>query len=312
MPHCCFAGSAVLDAHLQMGHVLKLLGRPDEALIAHERSCDIEPCKAAFDEINRFRVIDEPDRVDLGARTDPTDTVYFEIDDLLDYLRTHKTPSGIQRVQAGILRVVATRTNAGSSSQAFVRTGRYGQGYWWLDPADLQAIIDYVSGHTTDQTTLFSTIEFAEQRAVNVSPTKGQSYFILGAFWGFASDPSRYRKLRSQGVLVGIYIYDLIPITHPEYCAVGLVNEFTLALGDGLASFDFISTISNYVAGEVHCLFTTFPSIVEGWGLPVGESLTHDRACVASKSSLIPEAGGDLSTMSTRLASVTVSACFGE
>ena len=61
-----------------------------------------------------------------------------------------------------------------------------------------------------------------------------------------------------------------------------------------------------------HCLFTTFPSIVEGWGLPVGESLTHDRAYVASKSSLIPEAGGDLSTMSTRLASVTVSACFGE
>ena len=42
------------------------------------------------------------------------------------------------------------------------------------------------------------------------------------------------------------------------------------------------------------CLFTAFPSFVEGWGLPVGESLAHGKPCVASSTSSVPEVGGDL------------------
>ena len=39
-------------------------------------------------------------------------------------------------------------------------------------------------------------------------------------------------------------------------------------------------------------LFTTFPSFVEGWGLPVGEGLIHGRPCLASNASSIPEVAG--------------------
>ena len=39
------------------------------------------------------------------------------------------------------------------------------------------------------------------------------------------------------------------------------------------------------------CLFTLFPSFVEGWGLPVGESLAHGKVCFASSTTSIPEAG---------------------
>jgi glycosyltransferase involved in cell wall biosynthesis len=42
-----------------------------------------------------------------------------------------------------------------------------------------------------------------------------------------------------------------------------------------------------------NCLFTAFPSFVEGWGLPVGESLVHGKVCVASNTTSIPEVGGD-------------------
>jgi glycosyltransferase involved in cell wall biosynthesis len=42
------------------------------------------------------------------------------------------------------------------------------------------------------------------------------------------------------------------------------------------------------------CLFTMFPSVYEGWGLPVSESLAHGKLCIASSASSIPEAGGDL------------------
>jgi glycosyltransferase involved in cell wall biosynthesis len=44
------------------------------------------------------------------------------------------------------------------------------------------------------------------------------------------------------------------------------------------------------------CLFTIFPSFVEGWGLPVQESLAFGRPCLASRATSIPEAGLDLAT----------------
>ena len=43
-----------------------------------------------------------------------------------------------------------------------------------------------------------------------------------------------------------------------------------------------------------HCLFTVFPSLYEGWGLPIGESLWFGKHCIASKTSSMPQVGGDL------------------
>ena len=42
------------------------------------------------------------------------------------------------------------------------------------------------------------------------------------------------------------------------------------------------------------CSFTVFPSLYEGWGLPVAESLRAGKFCIASSTSSIPEVGGDL------------------
>jgi hypothetical protein len=43
-----------------------------------------------------------------------------------------------------------------------------------------------------------------------------------------------------------------------------------------------------------HCRFTVYPSLCEGWGLPVAESLRQGKVCLASSLSSIPEIGGDL------------------
>lgn len=40
--------------------------------------------------------------------------------------------------------------------------------------------------------------------------------------------------------------------------------------------------------------FTIFPSLYEGWGLPVRESQLHGKVCLAAQNSAIVEAGGDL------------------
>ncbi len=41
-------------------------------------------------------------------------------------------------------------------------------------------------------------------------------------------------------------------------------------------------------------LFTVYPSLYEGWGLPVTESLCHGRTALVARTSSLPEAGGDL------------------
>ncbi len=73
----------------------------------------------------------------------------------------------------------------------------------------------------------------------------------------------------------------------------------------------FVSTLveTNYLDGRIHllretsdtdlrilydrCLFTLCPSLYEGWGLPVGESLAMDKICVSSDRAAIPEVAGD-------------------
>jgi glycosyltransferase involved in cell wall biosynthesis len=42
------------------------------------------------------------------------------------------------------------------------------------------------------------------------------------------------------------------------------------------------------------CLFTLFPSLYEGWGLPVSESLALGCPCLSSNRTSLPEAGGEL------------------
>ncbi|WP_157353502.1 glycosyltransferase family 4 protein [Aromatoleum toluclasticum] len=42
------------------------------------------------------------------------------------------------------------------------------------------------------------------------------------------------------------------------------------------------------------CMFTVYPSLYEGWGLPVAESLAHGKFCLASSAASIPEVGGGL------------------
>ena len=405
------------DALLQLGRVLKSTGRLAEAKECLAASFQSDSTHAAYEELMTI-----PGDDTLGgwhASTVSPNTIYMEINDLFLYLHHHKTLSGIQRVQVNIIDYVLNSGDPAIKDNClFVLNLPDSDTLWALRNGDLRAMLSYLGMPSVDHTRLRELISNCRQKAKAVSVEEGQCYFVLGAFWGSQGITARYVRLKKQGVTLGAYIYDIIPITNPEFCDNSLVREFSLCFGDGLALFDFTLGISEYTAQEIRryqtqhkllpkpvaavrlahaqsdavskpsakpiwsgaiarfkerpfvlmvstiearknhiylvrawkrmieegldppdlvlvgrfgwkvaeltdllettdyldnrvhvlhdlsdaeletlydgCLFTVFSSFVEGWGLPVGESLARGKPCVAARTSSIPEIGGDL------------------
>ena len=57
-----------------------------------------------------------------------------------------------------------------------------------------------------------------------------------------------------------------------------------------------LSHVSDHMLAELYrgCLFSIYMSHYEGWGLPIGESLWFGKRVLASNTSAMPEAGGNM------------------
>jgi glycosyltransferase involved in cell wall biosynthesis len=403
------------DSLLHLGDALVGVGRLSEAFEAYNASYAIEPTselRTKVISLSEYRKVEDATVLDENV-------TFFSIQDFFGYLKAHPTMSGIQRVQAGIsLHALDEKANdikfiLNENTSVLDRLG-IGE-FWMIEPTQLRKIIDYASSTHVDHGRLKRLIADAEGSASRVKPGRGDTIILLGAFWGLGNTVERFVRSRENGVKIGAYIYDIIPVTHPEYCDANLARDFTMALCEVCLIVDFILTISDftqdcvrdfvrqysgrqipiktvalahsltgvnqekavwpealrslkgkdyvlyvstvegrknhiyiintwrqlmaegvkvpdlvfvgrkgwrvdglmdlleasdYLGRRVHivhdlsdgelnavyekCLFTVFTSFVEGWGLPVGESLLHGRPCVASNVASIPEVGGDL------------------
>jgi len=89
----------------------------------------------------------------------------------------------------------------------------------------------------------------------------------------------------------------------PKLVIVGrigwLAHDIYTVISEDPALKDKVIFMQNISDGELawlyaHCLFSVYPSLYEGWGLPVAESIAHDVPCLASNTSSIPEIAGGL------------------
>lgn len=77
------------------------------------------------------------------------------------------------------------------------------------------------------------------------------------------------------------------------------VNEFETVLQSDSRLFDFVEIVQSasdkdIVALYKNALFTVYPSLYEGWGLPVGEAAWFGKICITSNTTSLPEVCGDL------------------
>lgn len=430
---------------VQYGHVLREQGKLDQAEIAYESSTSIAPHEpdgwlqlgytlkdsgklaAALEALRQADLNGAHDQLEgliadlsrtlkLKARpTTSTCRYLFSVQDVFAYLKAHSTLSGMQRVQAGL--VLQFLRNASldcgyviTDASSVLERGTL----WQLSPEHLRSLLEYSLGDRVEPVRLRRLLAIAEQNAHPITAGPGTTVALLGAFWGHGNSVEHFLPAKRAGARIALFVYDLIPVSHPEYCDPALVREFTAALHEWCLVCDYILTISeftrvsverflseqdlqqmpvasvplahtlpgpanlgkiwpksllalkdreyvayvstiegrknhsyvvhawrqlmaqgidvpdlvfvgrmgwrvnglielldgtNNLGGRVHVvhdltdaelsavyensLFTVFTSMIEGWGLPVGESLRHGTPCVASSTSAIPEVGDD-------------------
>lgn len=399
------------DGQIHLGHVLKRQGKYAQALEAMRgaaRAGAIEEVKGEIETLMKAVQSDLP-------LTKATNAYLVSIQDLFVYLRAHPTMSGIQRVQAGLALALMEMADVdvGFILTDFSELLESGS-FWLLRNSDVKTMIEYAASARVDHHRLRKLLSACEHNASPIFAGAGNTIVLSGAFWGLDNTCDRYLPAKRRGARLAVYIYDIIPISHPQYCDAGLARDFTTALSEISLICDYMLTISDYtrlildafladngaraiptatvplahsltgppsdvqswpqsmqklrgreyvayvstiegrknhayvvnvwrklieqgvdvpdlvfvgrkgwringlldlldgtrnLGGRVHIvhdltdaelnavyensLFTVFTSFVEGWGLPVGESLMHHIPCVASNTSSIPEVGGD-------------------
>jgi glycosyltransferase involved in cell wall biosynthesis len=400
-------GNALGYVHL--ARMLQAAERPLGALLRYRKAFAIDP---AFP----FTPA-EADMLRQDARDSVTDetanrgSIVLDVSDLLKYLRVNVGMTGIQRVQMSVIRSILKSFPARNIKFGFC--GKKAGQIFLIAEGRIFDLIDEVSHPAVSRANLDLRLRAVRADATPAEFHSGDVFMLLGAFWIFRTYAQTISILRRQGVKVGVYVYDLIPLTHPHYFAIPLRLSYRAQFAKVMKVVDFACTISEFVANDLrmaltntlqrsipiaavplaqdvpkqatpvdeafrneiprafvlcvctlevrknhlllldvwsnlhrkygdeipslilvgkwgwkikpfrnrlqksknvdgkiivlgslsearlahlyqNCLFTVFPSFVEGWGLPVGESLSFGRPCIASNASSIPEVGGDL------------------
>lgn len=94
----------------------------------------------------------------------------------------------------------------------------------------------------------------------------------------------------------GYDVPDLVCVGRLGWNANEFLREYveTAGLGGRVSVLSGGVSDADLAVLYAHCAFTVYPSRYEGWGLPVSESLAFGKVPIVTRTSSLPEAGGDL------------------
>jgi len=258
---------ATADTHLQKGHLLKTMGRRDDAIASYLRSYELQPNgNPAFDELLRLDAgtligaamregddlgVQAQERIRRAATSGDGATIYLDVTDLIDYLRVNISLSGIQRVVSNL--IVCSEEFMKSSNGSRVRPvlpDFNGSLVYAVRLSLIEQLVAMVREGRTERPMLDRAIEAVLSTKSLVELNPGDTLLIAGAFWIYG----RYdllNQLRQHGVRVTVFIHDLLQITNPEYVEAAVTRAFRRSFVDVLYVSSYILTNSKFVAGEV-------------------------------------------------------------
>jgi len=249
------AGLILDRAIARFPDVSKLLAMRADALAR------IDPERSKRDEA-QARLLGEPPqppalRVVIGspAAEDKVATIYAEMTDMMDYLTLNASMSGIQRVVANMLRCAMDRTSANARDVRPVIPDYLNKVIYAPDPLLVRELIDEVELRSPTRERLDRLLQAIRLslRAIEIEP--GSVFLMAGAFW-IVKSYDLLRTLRQNGVVVTVFIHDLIQIDNPEYVDEKATHAFRRSLLDVGEIANFFTTNSAFVARELRRFLT--------------------------------------------------------
>jgi glycosyltransferase involved in cell wall biosynthesis len=239
------------DSYLSLGRVLKAKGEITAAGVAFRKVAELE---AGFDlgaglsdDETRTNEIPRPcsDATVLPKR------VLIDLTDVIFYLHHHNTVTGIQRVQLGLAEVLLRRLPELPYKLTFVCDRGDGLGWLEIDNPHLETLVQRMSEPVVDHEEIKEFVFQIKADAAPYEPKAEDLLLILGAFWVVVHQIDQIAALQNAGVITGVLIHDLIPITHPEYCEKGVRDAYQLSCDGLLRTVDFVLTVSDHSAQAV-------------------------------------------------------------
>lgn len=232
------------DLQLQIGHAHKLLGQRREAALAYARALKLDPGSAdAQREAEASEAWLAPP-APAGASADaPTDaaapflppaavSVVLDVSDVLDYFNGARTPTGIQRVQIGIVNQAIAEPSPDGLLLSFAAFDPVELRWHAVEERGFAALCALsASGSDTedpDWTEARDALRETVAKAPPVAFTPGALLVNLGNSFGFAE---YFRALRivqeRDGVRYVPFVHDCVPLIVPEHCLQSMVQDYS-------------------------------------------------------------------------------------
>lgn len=243
------------DLQLQIGHAHKLLGQRREAALAYARAVELDPGNA---DARREAHASEswlaenntegaapspaapgpevhPAAAELPATAWPQPvaavTLVLDVSDVLDYFNGARTPTGIQRVQIGIVNRAIAETPPEGLQLSFAAFDPAELNWRPVDGAAFATLCALsASGSDTedpDWTEARDTLREKVAKAPPVAFAPGALLVNLGNSFGFAE---YFRALRAvqerDGVRYVPFVHDCVPLIVPEHCLKSMVQDY--------------------------------------------------------------------------------------
>lgn len=230
-------------AHRALSAALLRAGRRPAAIAAATAAFRLLPERRNWQAIRRVGGVPPSEGMPGGPHL-------YDVTDLLNLLRDTGRATGIQRVQLGLAQGILADPVAAEAARFVFLAERFGP-LWTLTREDLEAIIAYCLVEPHDLLRAEALVLAAMERATPTHLPSARLFFIMGAFWFWAGAPAALARLRAAGLRIGVLVFDLIPMTHPEHTSQGTVTAFRRGLSEGAGLWDFALTISEFTAREL-------------------------------------------------------------
>lgn len=234
------------DAFFQLGHALLMQHRTWEATEAFSSAVELNPRHSGA--LRELRRLDAP----LPA-SQVSPRVLFDLSDVFFYLRHHSTVSGIQRVQLGLSEAILKADDFGRDV-AFLAAPADGEDYVEIPATTVRKLLKTLERPSVTVEDLSPIVNRIDADGIAYEPQSGDLLLIVGAFWVMPGLVEKLIVHKRNGVRIGLFVHDLIPITHPEYCVRDLVDTFTFCLEPALRIADVVVSISENTQREVEKL----------------------------------------------------------